>query len=224
MNEDIVNEPEAPAPDPVLVAPSDQMTSDEMQRREYELYLQNRDENSMLPSYLDYLWMIYVNFQAMIVSPFIEVKEPPVVIKPAYDKQTQIYESVYDIYDHGYAFSTSRGEESSLGTTAMSKLYRTIQKIIALIMQRMEENGTKGGGTFDPQEEIKLALFGHELGRRKAFALVMDLDANVNIVNFDPRLWGEKFISNLKNMIVTGHGYPPDLKRVSERIAPDMSM
>jgi hypothetical protein len=192
---------------------------EEMARREYEISLWSRDENTTLPSFIDYLWMIYANFQVMIVSPFIETISPPVIIEPAYDKTTQQYENVYVILDHGYSFTTSRGVESGLGTTAMGKLYNTIQKIIRLILKRLIDIAG-GEGSFNPQEEIKIALFGHELGKRKAFALAMDLEANVNIVNFDPRIWGERFINNLKNMIATGHGYPPDLKHVSERVSP----
>lgn len=190
-----------------------------MARRESEYSLLDRDENTSLPSFLEYLWTVYANFQVIVVSPFLDTISPPVIINPAYDKKTQYFENVYTIMDHGYAFSTSRGEESAMGTTAMGKLYNTIQKIIQLVLKRLMER-TGGAGSFDPQEEIKLALFGHELGKRKAFALAMDLEANVNIVNFDPRIWGERFINNLKNMIATGHGYPPDLKHVSERVAP----
>jgi hypothetical protein len=134
---------------------------------------------------------------------------------------SQQYEHVYVILDHGYSFSTSRGEESILGVTAMGKLYNTIQKMIRLTLARVKEK-SGGEGAFNPEEEIKLALFGHELGKRKAFALSMDLEANVNIVNFDPRIWGERFINNLKNMISAGRGYPPDLKHVSERVAPGL--
>lgn len=194
-------------------------SEEEMSRRELEIAQQSRDEGSVLSEYLNYLWMVYANFQVMIVEPFIETKEPPIRIPPAYDKDKQVYENVYMIVDHGYSFSTSRGEESAMGTVAMGKLYNTIQKIIRLIIQRLMEKAG-GGGSFNPQEEIKLALFGHELGKRKAFALIMDLEANVNIVNFDPRVWGERFIANLKNMIASGRGYPPDLKHVSERVAP----
>lgn len=192
----------------------------EMSRREFEIAYWTRDETTTLPAYVDYLWMIYVNFQAMIVSPFVETIFPPILIPPVYNKDTQAYENVYNIYDHGYSFSTSRGEESALGTTAMGKLYNTIQKIIHLIVQRLKEKAG-GEGAFNPQDEIKVALFGHEFGKRKAFALAMDLEANINIVNFDPRIWGERFINNLKNMIASGRGYPTDLKHVSERVAPE---
>ncbi len=192
---------------------------EEMARREYEISLWSREEGVSLSSFVDYLWMIYANFQVMIVAPFIETISPPVIIKPEYDQKTQQYENVYMIFDHGYAFSTSRGEESMLGTTAMGKLFNTIQKIIQLVVKRVIDS-VGGEGAFNPQEEIKIALFGHELGKRKAFALAMDLEANVNIINFDPRIWGERFINNLKNMIATGHGYPKDLKHVSERVAP----
>ncbi len=197
-----------------------QAYNEEIERREAEIALWSRDENTGLPAYVDYLWMIYANFQAMIVSPFLDAIEPPVPINPAYNKDTQEYESVYVILDYGYMFSTSRGEESALGITAMSKMYNTIQKIIRLILKRLTEHAG-GEGAFNPQEEIKVALFGHELCKRKAFALSMDLEANVNIVNFDPRIWGERFINNLKNMIAMGRGYPADLKHVSERVAPD---
>lgn len=195
------------------------VSEEEIARREYEILSHSREENSVLSEYLNYLWMVYADFQMMIVSPFVETIDPPFVIKPAYDKKLQMYENVYVILDYGYAFRTSRGDDAPLGTTAMGKMYNTIQKIIRLMMKRIIE--TSGGtGSFDPTEEIKLALFGHELGKRKAFALVMDLEANVNIVNFDPRIWGERFIANLKNMIASGRGYPPDLKHVSERVAP----
>ncbi len=193
--------------------------SAEIIRREYKLSQEARTDAYVLSDYITYLWMIYADFQMMIVSPFVETKEPPVLIQPAFDEKTQMPENVYAIMDYGYAFRTSRGEEMALGTTAMGKLYNTINKIIKLVMKRLEEKAG-GAASFDPQKEIKLALSGYELGKRKAFALVMDLEANVNIVNFDPRLWGERFIANLKNMIAMGHGYPSDLKHVSARIAP----
>jgi hypothetical protein len=202
----------------ILINADDEL-SEKLARREYQLMAASREEVSILSDYLQYLWMIYADFQLMIVSPFVDTLEPPVLIPPEYDKENKIYENVYPIMDHGYAFRTSRGEEMVLGTTAMGKLYNTIHKIIQLVMKRLKE-GSGGEEKMNPDTEIKLALFGYELGKRKAFALSMDLEENVNIVNFDPRVWGERFIANLKNMIASGKGYPKDLKRVSERVSP----
>ena len=199
---------------------SDTATSGEIKRREEEILKQGDEETNVLPDYLNYLWAIYANFEIMISSPYIDTKKPPVIISPAYDTEQKVYESVYPIFDHGYSFSTARGEDAAMGTTAMGKLYRTIQKMIHLVIKRLEEHAGQEGEQFNPHDEVKLALFGYELGRRKAFALIMDLDVNISIVNFDPRIWGEKFITNLKHMIASGYGCPSDLKNVSERVAP----
>lgn len=221
-SDEIVKEPQ-PETDKVIEevqSEKDILTTEEIMRRDREMLKQSEDENNVFPDYLNYLWAVYANFEIMIVSPFIETKKTPTIIKPDYDKEKQTYESVYLIADHGYAFRTARGSESSEGTTAMGKMYRTIQKIIRLVIKRLEEHAVEDGGTFDPQTEVKLALFGYELSRRKSFALIMDLDVNINIVNFDPRVWGERFIANLKYMITSGHGCPVDLKNVSERVVP----
>lgn len=203
----------------------DSTAADEIERREYEILTQSRNEDAAaLSAYLNYLWLIYADFHITVVEPFIQIIEPPTIIKPAYDQERQMYENVYTILDYGYAFRTSRGEDASLGSTAMGKLYNTIHKIIRLVLKRVQDEASGGTGKFDPNAEIKIGLFGHELGKRKAFALIMDWDINANIVNFDPRIWGERFISNLKNMIASGRGYPPDLKRVSERVAPGGSL
>lgn len=196
--------------------------SEEMVRQEYQSALQGYGQSAELSQYLTYLWMLYANSHIMLVSPYIESKVPAVFIPPAYDETLRTDENVYTILDHGYAFSTSRGEDATAGSTAMGKLYNTIQKMVRLIFERVkEQSGGAGSAGNLADTEIKIALFGHELGRRKAFALIMDQEnVNVNIVNFDPVAWGEQFINNLKYMIESGHGAPADLKNVAERLAP----
>jgi len=192
--------------------------TEETVRHEYQRALTEQTDGADLSQYLVYLWLLYANFHLMIVAPHIEAKNPPVFISPDYDEKENTYESVYTIVDHGYAFSTSRGEDAALGSTAMGKLYRTIQKMIRLFIARVAE--VRGGGG-EANEEIKVALFGHELGRRKAFALIMNEEkVNVNVVNFDPVAWGERFIENLKYMVTSGHGAPLDLQNVVERVVP----
>lgn len=205
------------------IAPIDlDALSEEMVRHEYQSALQGYGQSAELSQYLTYLWMLYANSHIMLVAPYVESKVPAVFIPPAYDETLKAVENVYTILDHGYAFSTSRGEDATAGSTAMGKLYNTIQKMVRLIFERVKEQGGDAGTTGNSADtEIKIALFGHELGRRKAFALIMDQEnVNVNIVNFDPVAWGEQFINNLKFMIESGHGAPTDLKNVAERIAP----
>lgn len=204
---------------PKDIDPMDMDTlSEEIVRQEYQAALQGYGQSAELSQYLVYLWMLYANCHIMLVSPYVESKVPAIFIPPAYDDKQKDYENVYTILDHGYAFSTSRGEDATAGSTAMGKLYNTIQKMVRLIFERVKD---QSGDTGSADTEIKIALFGHELGRRKAFALIMDQEnVNVNIVNFDPVAWGEQFINNLKYMIESGHGAPADLKNVAERIAP----
>lgn len=194
----------------------------EIARREADIIERTRDNSEPLPEHLLYLWMLYADFEVMIVKPFIRETKPPKIIRPVYNSGKKEQENVYVILDHGYYFTTSRGKESIEGVTAMGKLYRTIQKMIDLMMKRIEELQASGEGdtNFDMNEDIKVALFGYELCCRKAFALIMNFEINVEVVNFDPRAWGERFITNMKYMMSTGHGYPMDLKNVAERVAP----
>jgi|GEM_PF-3784171 len=181
-------------------------------RQEVEMTMQALydKDTDLLPEYLYYLWTVWADFHLYIVLPYVPANHPPVLIKPEYDQKNRQYENVYPIVDHGYSFSTSRGEEMVTGASAMGKLYNTIKKMIVLMTERLKQHqGNEGEGesAFEP----KVAIFGHELGKRKAFSLILNLEANVIVTNFEPGEWGERFMKNIREMVEQGYGYPKDL-------------
>lgn len=156
----------------------------------------------------------WADFHIEIIDPFIEPQTPPVLIKPALIG-TDEYEFVYPIHDHGFKMSTSKGEEMFMVGASMCKLFYTIEKIIFLLIERLNANGG-----IDAETEVQVNVYGHPVALRKAFESIINLSYNVIVANFDPGLWGERFLGIVKNLSERGYGFLPGAPRTNYRQRP----
>lgn len=159
------------------------------------------------------LWWHWADFQLYIISPTLGEINPPLVIGPEVLTSGNL-EFVYPIHDYGTKLTTSKGEEMYSAGMSMCKLYFTIEKMIYILIERMKETGS-----VDKETEVQIAFGGHELAQRKAFESVINLSYNVVVTNFDPGVWGERYLRNVKNMAEKGYGYPPEAPRYSLQIS-----
>lgn len=148
------------------------------------------------------LWWHWADFELFIVSPTIMAISPPIVIGPELIPGSNEYEFVYDIHDHGYKLTTSKGQDMYTAGMSMCKLFYTIEKMIALLIERL-----KSGGVGE-ETEVQVAFGGHEIAQRKAFESVINLSYNVVVTNFDPGAWGERYLQIVKRLADKGYGYP----------------
>ncbi|HBI22423.1 MAG TPA: virulence factor, partial [Legionella sp.] len=149
----------------------------------------------------------WADFHLFIINPTFEHLVPPILIQPETIPGTNELEFVYPIHDHGCTLSTSKGNEMYDVGLSMCKLYYTIEKIIYILVERL-----KGGGV-DTKTEVQIAFDGHELAQRKGFESIINLNYNVVITNFDPGLWGERYLQIAKRLADKGYGYPPESPR-----------
>ena len=158
------------------------------------------DETDML-DYIYYLWLLWGDFQLYIIEPLVEPINPPIVISPETLEDGNL-EYVFNIYDEGFRLSTSRGQEGlSLGYN-MLKFYNTIEKMVFILVERL-----KAGG-IDNETEVRVAFYGHELGQRKAFESILNLEENVVVTNFDAGDWGDRFMNTVLTLVESGYGAP----------------
>lgn len=152
-----------------------------------------------------HLWGNWADFQLYIVSPAIPLNKPPLIHKPQplSDMET---EHVYDIHDFGSMLSTSKASEMYVAGMSMCKLYYTIEKMIYLLVKRIDEVG----GNKDT--EVQVAFGGYLGAERKAFESIINLEYNVVVTNFDPGEWGERYLQIVKNN-AERFGYPPGAPR-----------
>lgn len=167
---------------------------------------------------LYHLWWRWADFHLYITSPMAPIYKPPRMIPPALIEGTEDkYEFVYPILDFGHCFSTSKGSELYTSGLSMWKMYCTIEKIIALLVERLQALGS--GEPLIPmppiteETEIQVAFAGHELAQRKAFESIINLSYNVVVTNFDPGTWGERYLQNVKRLAAKGYGYPTPTPR-----------
>lgn len=149
----------------------------------------------------------WADFHLYIVSPMIDVISPPMIITPEFVPETEQYEFVYPIHDAGFKLSTSKGEEMYSAGMSMCKLYFTIEKMIHILIDRL-----KAGG-ISMETEVQVAFGGHQLAQRKAFESIINLSYNVVVTNFDPGVWGERYLQNVKRLSEKGYGYPSESPR-----------
>ena len=167
--------------------------------------LNNMDEYEVL-DYVYYLWMIWADFQLYIIDPLIEPISPPIVIPPSQLENGE-YENVFSIHDEGFRLSCSRGYEGIALGASMLKFYNTIDKIVALLIDRMDTSG------IDHETEVQVAFYGHELGQRKAFESIVNLEQNVIVTNFDQGEWGDRFMNTVLTLVDKGYGVPKSSPR-----------
>jgi hypothetical protein len=158
------------------------------------------DEEDLL-DYLYYIWMIWGDFQLYIIEPLVEPIFPPVVIPPKKLEDGTI-EYVFNIHDEGFRLSTSRGQEGIALGNSMLKFYNTIEKMVAVLVERLKTGG------IDDETEVRVAFYGHELGQRKAFESILNLQENVVVTNFDAGDWGERFMNTVLTLVERGYGAP----------------
>jgi len=153
------------------------------------------------------LWERWADFHLFIITPTVDVISPPQIIDASLIPGTNEFEFVYPIHDYGFKLSASKGNDIFLAGLSMCKLYYTIEKMIFLLVERL-----KAGG-IDKETEVEVAFDGHELAQRKCFDSVINLNYNVVVTNFDPSLWGERYLASTKRLAELGYGYPPESPR-----------
>jgi hypothetical protein len=153
-----------------------------------------------------HIWWRWADFHLYVTTPILK-PAPRQILLPELIDDTDEYEFVYPIADYGDRFSTSKGSEMFSAGLSMWKLYCTIEKIIFILMERIKATGTK------PETDIQVALAGHELAQRKAFEVIINLNYNVVISNFDPGRWGERYLAMVKRLADKGYGYPQSAPR-----------
>lgn len=152
------------------------------------------------------IWWHWADFHLYVISPTIPSISPPIIIKPALIPGTQEYEFVYDIHDYGAKLSTSKSEDMWSAGMSMCKLFYTIEKMIYILVERLKSGGI---GT---ETEVQVAFGGHLLSQRKAFESIINLSYNVVVTNFDPGVWGERYLQLVKQN-ADKFGYPPEAPR-----------
>lgn len=157
-----------------------------------------------------HLWRNWADFHIYVIDPVIPAK--PVEIIQAEMLDNGELEHVYSIHDEGYHLGTSKAEDMFSSGMSMCRLYYTIEKMINVLVERLNADG------IDSETEVRVAFSGHELGQRKAFEVIINLDKmNLVVTNFDPGSWGEKYLKMVKDLAEKGYGLPPEAPRLVYR-------
>lgn len=144
----------------------------------------------------------WADISVSIIDPTIDVISPPKIKLPEMIPNTDAKEFVYPIFDYGYKFTTSKGTDAVANSFSMCKLFYTIEKIIYLLIDRLENMDI-------PQtQQVEVALIGHMLAKRKVFESIINLPHNVVIINFEPGPWGEIYLKYVQSLIDHGYDYP----------------
>lgn len=159
------------------------------------------------------LWRHWADFHLYINTPFIPAIYPPILHEPELVPGTNELEFVYPIHDEGFKLSASKAEDMFSAGMSMYKLFMTIEKMIFLLIERLKSGGV------DKETEVQVAFGGHIIAQRKAFESVINLSYNVVVTNFDPGLWGEQYLSIIKNLAAKDYGYPSETPRDSYRVS-----
>lgn len=164
-------------------------------------------ENDALTLQTQLLHSNWAYFHLVIEDPLFDRIEPPQIIKPKLIAGTGEYEFVYDIVDYGQGFLTCKAEEMLTAGQSMCKLFYTIEKIIYLFIERLKSSGT------DSEGEVQVSIYGFLSALRKAFEVIINLNYNVIVTNFDPGAWGEFFLAVVKRLADKGYGFIPGAPR-----------
>ncbi|KTD22234.1 virulence protein [Legionella lansingensis] len=157
------------------------------------------------------MWWRWSNFEIFIISPTIDVISPPLIIEPELLPGTDEREFVYPIHDYGFRLTASKASEMFSVGMSNCKLFYTIEKMIYLLVERLKSGGVSA------ETEVQVAFGGHELAQRKAFESIINLSYNVVVTNFNPDVWGERYLQNVKRLADKGYGYPPEAPRETFR-------
>ena len=153
------------------------------------------------------IWMHWADFHLYILSPHIDSFSPPVIIMPEAIPNSPDFEFVYPIHDTGAKLSASKSEDMFSAGMSMCKLFYTIEKMINIFIERLKSGGVS------TEEEVQVAFGGHEIAQRKAFESIINLSYNVVVTNFDPGVWGERYLQNVKRIADKNYGYPSETPR-----------
>ncbi|MCX7116257.1 MAG: virulence factor [Gammaproteobacteria bacterium] len=153
------------------------------------------------------LWQGWGDFELTVLHPVLPQFDPPIIHHPEPIPDTTEHEFVYPIHDFGYRFLTSKQDDLFSSGKSMCKLYYTIEKIIAILVERLSTEG------IDIETEVQVAFGGHELPQRKGFEIIINLKNNMVVTNFDPGSWGERYLKVVKNLSDLGYGYPSQTPR-----------
>ncbi len=156
------------------------------------------------------IWCNWAYFELEILTPSVLPYDVVTIIEPEIVSETNELEFVYPIFDYGNILSTSKGSEMYTVGASMCKFYYTIEKMIGILIQKI-----KSGGEGEIESEV--SFDGHQLGQRKAFESIINLNHNVVVTNFDPGEWGEKYLQIIKRLADRGFGYPPEAPRYNYR-------
>lgn len=153
------------------------------------------------------LWWHWAYFEITVTSPNFPSYYPPKIVHSELISGTDEYEFVYDICDGGYKLSTSKGEEMYSVGMSMCKMFYTIEKMIHILVKRIKGEG------ISTEAEVQVTFDGHLLAQRKAFESIINLNYNVVVTNFDPGVWGERYLEIVKRLSERGYGYPSEAPR-----------
>ena len=185
-----------------------QQMADDAQR---QIMIDGMEDPVMLVEKVYQLWWHWADFEMFIISPTIDEISPPLIIEPENLPDSDEKEFVYPIHDYGHKLTTSKAQDMYSSGMSMCKMYYTIEKMIFLLIERLKSGGV------DEQTEVQLAFGGHELPQCKAFESIINLSYNVVVSNFDPGLWGERYLQNVKRIADKGYGYPSEAPRDTYR-------
>ena len=153
-------------------------------------------------------------FSLHIINPFIDPINPPLIHMPdSLEDAAHEAEFVYPIIDTGDMLAASKAEDMFTAGFSMCKLYYTIEKIIWLLVERLKSGGIIGDEGSSEGQEVQIAIHGYQSALRYAFASIINLPANVVIVNFDPGSWGEDYLAVVSKLAEKGYGYPDESPR-----------
>lgn len=181
------------------------------QEARQRIMIDEADDPLLLVERIYKLWWHWADFSLFIITPVIEVISPPLIIPPEKILETDELEFVYPIHDYGYKLMTSKAEDMYTAGMSMCKLFYTIEKMIAILVDRLKSGGT------DVETEVQIAFGGHEIAQRKGFESVINLSYNVVVTNFDPGAWGERYLQIVKRLADKGYGYPSEAPRSAYR-------
>lgn len=174
-----------------------------------QIMLDSTEDPVFLVERVYQIWWHWADFAMYIISPSIELINPPLIIQPESLPGTEEKEFVYPIHDFGHKLVTSKADDMYTAGMSMCRLYYTIEKMIYLLVERLKSGG------IDEQTEVQIAFGGHELAQRKAFESIINLQYNVVVSNFDPGAWGERYLQIVKRIADRGYGYPSESPRDS---------
>lgn len=160
------------------------------------------------------LWWSWADFQISVTKPKLSRISPPELIKPAPLVDGTGEEFVYTIHDHGDMLAASKAEDMMECSQSMCKLHYTIEKMVFILTERLKSSGITG------ETEVHVMFGGHQNAQRKGFESIINLPLNIIVTNFDPGVWGERYLQLVERLAKMGYGYPSEAPRDFYRKAP----